>query len=127
MKKIIFPFYKKERHGFLNKKWWFRTIIVIYTIALVITPFAIWLWYIDYSSGWCYDSIALSTSFGNHVSDYKILECSQIAREAWTDGIPIAIFGWLLLHYLIQVIFFKIIINYIVLGGKNNKNIKYYG
>lgn len=107
MKKIIFPFYKKERHHFLTEKWWFRAVTVLYIIAFIITPFALWLWHVNSASGWCYDSLSLwysDPSFSERLS-----ECSQFAREAWITGIPVALMGWLVIHYIIQIIFFKII------------------
>ncbi len=115
MKKIIFPFYKKALHNFLTEKWWFRSIIVIYIIVFVIAPFVIWLWHVNYASSWCYDALNL---FYDYTFSDRLAECSKIARDASITGIPVAILGWLTIHYLIQVIFFKIIVNYIVLGGK---------
>ncbi len=116
MTKFIFPFYKKERHHFLVEKWWFRSIIVIYVIAFVTTPFALWLWHVNQASGWCYDSLSLFLLDDTYSE--RLEECSKLARDAWTTGIQLAIIDWLTIHYLIQIIFFKIIVNYIVLGGK---------
>ncbi|MFA5188199.1 MAG: hypothetical protein WC460_02460 [Patescibacteria group bacterium] len=117
MKKIIFPFYNKDRHKFLAEKWWFRAIIVIYVIGFIITPFAIWFWHVKESSGWCYNSLYIYYD-DKPAFDAQLADCTRFAREAWINGIPIAILGWLIIHYLIQIIFFKIIVNYIVLGRK---------
>lgn len=116
MKKTIFPFYNTDRHFFLIEKWWFRTIIVIYIFFFLISPFLIWSWHVNLSAGWCYDSLPLYydyTSFNERLS-----ECSELGRNAWVTGVPIAILGWLIIHYLIQIIFFKVIIDYIVLNNK---------
>lgn len=116
-KKLFFPLYKKDRHSFLTEKWWFRGVIVIYVIAFIVTPIAIWLWYINWSAGWCYDNLELY-SYDQTEFDSQLNYCSELGREAWLNGIPAATLGLLAIHYLIQVIFFKIIIDYVVLGEK---------
>lgn len=117
IKKTLFPFYKKEYHKFLMSKWQFRLLIVIYTILFVVAPFVIWFWYVSQSSDWCYDSLYLYYD-NQSLFNMELEACVKIAREAAINGIFIAILGWLLGHYFIQVTFFKVIIDYIVLGGK---------
>ncbi len=115
IKKFLFPFFK-ERHKFLLEKWWFRLIIVIYIIAFIIAPFMFFAFYMYSASGSCYDSLYLY--YGDTTFNVRLAECSRMAREAWTPGIGFAVIGTLILHYLIQIIFFKIVINFIVLGSK---------
>lgn len=117
MRKIIFPLYKKERHGFLMEKWWFRAILVFYVITFLIAPFAIWFWHVHESSDWCYNSL-YNYYDDQTVFNYQLADCSRFAREAWVKGVPLAILGWLVVHYFVQVIFFKTFIDYIILGGK---------
>lgn len=114
-KKILFPFYKKERHIFLIRKWWFRLIIVAYIVLFVATPFIFFSNYME-AYDWCYKSSSYLYQ-DNNAFDTALANCSQAAREAWTPAIITAIFGTLIIHYLIQLIFFKIVINYIVMGG----------
>lgn len=69
-------------------------------------------------AGWCYDSLHLY--YGDFAAfDREIEKCGLYAKEAqpviWASGI----LGPLVIHYFIQLIFFKLIINFIVLGGKN--------
>lgn len=117
MKKLFIPFYQQELHGFLVKKWWFRAITVIYIIAYILTPFILFSLYVRSQSGWCYDSAPLYYNNSEKLSDHLNV-CGRLLTEARVPGLFIAVIGTFLLHYLIQVIFFKIVVNYIVLGGK---------
>jgi len=108
MKKIIFPFYDTIIHKFITEKWWSRTLIVLYIIALIAAPFVIWFWYTN-GAVWCYESL---TPF------FRDVRCTQFAQERWIEGIPLTILGTLSFHYIIQGFFFKIVIDFIMLGGK---------
>lgn len=107
LKRIVFPFFSKERHSFLIEKWWFRLIIVLYVIGVIVV-LSLTLENLQYSAwGWCYAiNVSPLDECGNLISEYRI----QV------------ILGTLLLtafyHYVVQFIFFKIIVNYIVLGNK---------
>lgn len=66
-------------------------------------------------AGWCYDELYLYHD--NHeLFQFYQEQCSQSAKEAqpflWLSGTA----GPIVIHYLIQLILFKIIINFIVLG-----------
>ena len=122
IKQVAFPFFKKDKHHFLSEKWWFRLLTVLYVIGIVILLFRIWD-SLSYSAwGWCYDT---SYVYFDEPSMFKqhLDECGQFLRSSRLEviggGIAITIF----IHYLIQFIFYKVIINFIVLGTKNN-NVK---
>ena len=125
--KILFPFFNNSRHNFLLTKWWFRAIITFYIILLLISIPLTWF---NLVANQYYDC-------ENHVKAYygeQIVSGKQYDASYW-DAMQNCnkmdfVFGWdiqtfigiffgiLILHYLIQLIFFKVIINYIVLDNK---------
>ena len=113
--KILFPFYNTDRHNFLLKKWWFRLFIVIYLIGLVVSWGAISNNFAYSSWGWCYAITDYSDTakFEQHLS-----KCGDMFEEYRLSSIFSSILAIMIIHYLIQFIFFKIIINFIALGGK---------
>ena len=114
--KIIFPFYK-ERYKFLSNRWWFRFVIVVYIIGFVTTPFVLFGKNMESSTDWCYDSLQF---YGNDLQGFneQLIKCSQYARDARLESLILAIGGTFIFHYLIQFIFFKIAMDYIILGGR---------
>ncbi len=114
-KKILFPFFK-ERHKFLLNNWWFRLVVVAYAISFVTVPFLIFSNNMHSSTDWCYNSLP----FIHNSQDFneELAKCSGYARDARVESVILAIGGTLVIHYLIQFIFFKIVMDYIVLGGK---------
>ncbi len=120
LKKITFPFFNTERHHFLTEKWWFRLLIVFYSIGATILLISIWSNFSSSSWGWCYDSLYLYV--GN---DAEFSQRFNQCREIWKESFAwVALGGFIstaIVHYIIQFVFFKIIINFIVLGGKTNK------
>ena len=117
MRKIPFPFYK-ERHAFLLEKWWFRFLIVVYVIVFVATLFTIFFWHMDQSVGWCHRSLELLSSEYPALYGEQLVECGRIAHQALPSGVALAVIGTLAIHYLSQLIFFKIIIDFIAVGVK---------
>ncbi len=116
-KKILFPFFNKERHGFLFTKWYFRTTVVVYSTMLMISPFCIFFGYFSSQTSWCYDSLYLFS--GNNKSyDYVLQNCSDLSRHTLFPSLALATIGFLIVHYIIQFIFFKIIVDYIILDSK---------
>lgn len=116
--KILFPFYASARHVFLIQKWWFRLIIVAYSIFLVCLPFFFLHMAYDSYVGWCYEAVGYT--------DYSLFQerldlCAELHRKVMPDIWLTGIGGWLIVHYLIQFVFFKIVINFIVLGGKKRQ------
>lgn len=117
MKKILFPFFDKNRHGFLLNQWWFRAIIVIYVIAAVVIPYSIFGYFAVSSSEWCFQSLYLYHADYNQWQMEKA-ECNRIHQEALLPSALGAIVITIVGHYLILLIFFKVVVNYIVLGNK---------
>ncbi len=127
---IFFPFYH-PRHHFLSKKIWFRGITTLYILTFIIVTSVVW-----YQSlmGNYYDCVAeVEEYYGGQPSPAVSMEqfkgyfdardsCNQGARVAWenweTPTIMVLIFFGFV-HYLIQLIFFKVVINYVVLGSKS--------
>lgn len=116
--KFLFPFFKLEKHNFLLKKWWFRALIVLYIVVLFS---GLYLFYIDFyngAAGWCWDGLS-------YLYEYKDLyfnrlnECKELQQGAVIQGIEMALLETFILNYLVQIVFFKVIINFIYLGSKN--------
>lgn len=119
-RRILFPFYKIDTHHFLTEKWWFRLLIVLYSIGATILLFSIWSNFSSSSWGWCYDSLYLYV--GNDAeSSQHFNQC----REIWKESFAWVTLGGLasvaIIHYIAQFIFFKVIINFIILGGKGSR------
>jgi len=57
LKKILFPFFNKNRHSFLTKKARFRFLMSIYIVALIFIP--VRTAFIEYSNtaDMCYDYV----------------------------------------------------------------------
>jgi len=90
MNKILFPFYKSVKYGFLMKKWWFRFLLVIFMIVFLLSIIFI---INDNTHQWGYD------------------------WETIGGGIAFLI----VIFYLFQLFFFKIVIDFIALGNDKNK------
>ncbi len=131
MNKIIFPFYKIS-HRFLMKKWWFRTIFAIYILLFVIFVPLSWYGLITDSYNRCVSGV--ESYYGGEPDPVKSISefneyydslnnCNYAAKTAWGSWeVPTA---WVLvvsitIHYLLQLVFFKIIIDFIVLGNHLN-------
>ena len=126
MKKILFPFFNKERHSFLTSHWWFILLIVLYIIGLIIFLYHIWGNLIQTQYGWCFDNLYLYANNGFNSPEWlqQVSQCNKIRQESLTLVILGPIIITFVVHYIIQFIFFKIIINYILLGSKNTKREK---
>lgn len=125
-RRILFPFYKSEKHHFLIEKWWFRLFFVLYIIFLV--ALVIWIWTLNASSlwGWCYDSLPSFLDFKNNFQDNSAFNerfayCKTLFIENLPTATLISLGSAILVNYFVQLVFFKIIINYIVLGNSKNK------
>ncbi len=120
LKKIIFPLYKTEKHHFLAEKSWFRLIIVFYAIGAFVVLGSIWSSFSNAEWGWCYDSLYLyvgnDAEFTQHFN-----QCKEIWKESFALVVLATLVSTAVIHYLVQFVFFKIVINFIVLGGKKEK------
>lgn len=118
--KMAFPFYKIDRYHFLTEKWWFRLIIVFYSVGIAILLFSIWSIFSSSSWGWCYDNLYLYV--GNYAEfSQHFNQCGEILKESFAWVVLGGFVSVAIIHYIIQFIFFKIIINFIVLGGKSKQ------
>jgi|GEM_PF-2142771 len=122
LKKIIFPFFEKNHHGFLTNNWKFRLLIMVYIILFIV--FFIYL--LNYEKGfywgWCYHDINPYLHDEKNYLENAFNYCDMIKKESVVEMWVHVIFFVLITHYLIQFFFFKVIINYVVLGGKNIKD-----
>ena len=115
-KKVVFPFFNTTKHEFLVNKWWFRLLVAIYVGALVAIPIIIFLNYTDNS--WCYGSLSY---YEYNSNEYKetLNNCVQIGKDSILPGIGVGLIPVLVFHYIFQLFLFRLVINYIVLGGRN--------
>lgn len=118
MRKFIFPFINSQNR-FLLEKWWFRLLIVLYVITFLILPFYLGLKFLTDNTDWCYDTLYLY-DISSIQWEQQFGRCQQIARDAWLPAIAYGLVVPTAFHYIIQVVFYKIIIGFIVLGGKRN-------
>ena len=112
LKKILFPFYSSERHGFLMKKWWFRLLFVFYITGIIVSPvvFGTVAWELLVEPCFKY-------KYGLGIPHTDI-DCIQVSRDTMLERRLYIIFGPIITHYLIQLALFKIVMDFIVLGGK---------
>ncbi len=114
--KVLFPFYRTERHGFLFDKWWFRLIVIVYPLAILM----ILSWYFNdqlsiYTA--CYDMANIFFEWGtpDYLSEFE--KCRAGVRGALLPSIGASILITTIIHYLSQLIFFKAFI-YVIYGKK---------
>jgi len=125
IRRIIFPFYKQVKHQFLREQWWFRLIILLYICTIIVGIFYLVDHYSQVFWGWCYDNInpyssnALSMDASEYL-DKAFAECDTIRKANVGNMWGYVLFLTVVPHYLIQLTFFKAIIDFVVLGGKNN-------
>ncbi len=119
IKKILFPFLNPH-HTSLFRMIWFRFTIVLYVIMIAVLLAIIWIKLSHFLWGWCYDTLGLFSGMNDF--DKQFYQCLGIRNTEF----KIALFGTLLLtvltHYLIQFTFFKIVIDFIVLGRSFKSN-----
>jgi hypothetical protein len=118
LKKIIFPFFNKERHGLLFKKWWFRALIVAYVIFLALSFRALVISEVMPVEK-CFPYYNESLSWMND-DEGKIFtkECLAERLSMMPGDIASSLAITIIIHYIVQLIFFKIIVNYVAMGNK---------
>ena len=96
-------------------KVWFRFLIILYVCAVVFFAWLVWYKVSNFLWGQCYGDLYLFVE-NNETFQQMFRQCG-IDRAA---GLKPAIFGTLITllvtHYVIQFIFFKIVVDFITLG-----------
>lgn len=112
---ILFPFYAKERYGFIFQKWWGRLLLVLYIIGIIAVIIFSYNWLAHHYWGNCLVRIKM----------YKALNlapindaCYQILEQFRTRALGFTVLIAVAAHYLSQLIFFKLIIDFIAWGNK---------
>lgn len=129
MRKFLFPFLNNNRHNFLLKEWWFRAIATLYIFLLFISIPLAWFSLVANQYYNCENNI--KSNYGDevvsgkkHNSEYwnAIAHCNEIEFIfGWDIQTFAGVFFFIaILHYSIQAIFFKVIVDYIILGGKRD-------
>jgi hypothetical protein len=105
--KVVFPFYN-ARHDFLLQKWWIRLVIVLYGGFLVVILIKV------------YSGIAINPYCASEYHDSPALmqNCCRMVQDSKRAAIVGALALTTALHYVIQLIFFKIIVDFVALGGR---------
>src|SRR3989344_240511 len=120
LKRILFPFFK-SRHEFLLSQWWFRLLITVYVAMLLISiPYS---WYRIVASQYedCEtNSIAVYGSRDEALLNGAFVRCAEME---WAFGWNIPSFLYIfipviVLHYFFQLLFFKVLLDFIVLHDK---------
>ncbi|MGI6348267.1 MAG: hypothetical protein ACOXZ1_03705 [Patescibacteria group bacterium] len=117
-KKIIFPFFNKERHGFLFKKWWIRALMVTYVIFLALSFRAMIIYEVrPVESCIAYYNEDLSW-MNDDEKDVFTEECLAQRLKMLPGDIASSLLSLIIIHYIAQLIFFKIIVDYVAMGNK---------
>ena len=112
MKKIIFPFFNKERHGYLSKKAWFRLIVAIYILILLVI--LCWLSTAYITNNSCdYDN---DFYIGDTLMESEYPTCDVVSQVLPALGYSLVFV--IVIHYVLQLLFFGIIIKIITIKNK---------
>lgn len=120
--KVSLPFFK-ENHKFLLGKWWFRLLIVLYPIALVILIICLFSGFMD-SYLKCYDTVIKIFTWSSSQYNQEFTLCREGIMNALPQAIGYAFIGTLMTHYVIQILFFKIVIDFVMMGKYKEQSIK---
>lgn len=139
MKKILFPFYK-EKHEFLTEKWWFRILVVLYLLVSITSLVSAWKYQVSHRKYLCTEAIVyprIPTDFKGRLSEYfdtpeskaeqvvvkqQEERCNSFAQAIAEPSVIIqGILIPILIYYLVQLVFFVIIVDFIVLGNKKRE------
>lgn len=96
------------------EKWWFRLLFVFYITGIIVSPvvFATVAWELLVEP--CFKFFKYKYGLGIPTD----IDCAQVSRDTMLERRLYIIFGPIITHYLIQLALFKIVIDFIVLGGK---------
>lgn len=88
------------------ERWWFRLLFVFYIIGIIVSPVV----FVVAAAEWLTDPCS-----GIYLDNDSYMDCY---RHAMDEARLYFYFGPIVTHYLIQLVLFKIVIDFIVLGGK---------
>lgn len=130
MFRIVFPFYR-ERHSFLTSNPWFRLFAVAYCIGLAVYPILYVIGSLGFETAICHGSldavIAENAKPDPLMSQSFVTErakCDMIFRERWLAETGASVAVTILNHYLMQCIFFVVIMDFLVLRARTNGGTK---
>lgn len=108
LKKILFPFINNERH--LDKFIWHRIFVVLYFFGLIF--FFLWSWFAMMNVEYEPIESCIMLRLGTDIND-----CFTLSKvHHWID-LMIAFGLTIIISYLMQIIYYKIIL-YIIFGNK---------
>jgi hypothetical protein len=114
IRKILFPFFRK-RHRFLMGKWWFRLLVVGYATVLIFLVVYPWHYISSYPSRYCSERIGPGFSYAECIDTWG-------GRGSVLDIqiFPYIFVSIVVLHYLVQLVFFRILVDFVVLDNNTN-------
>jgi len=110
IKKILFPLVVKYRD--LNKFWWHRFFLVIFAILIVATLLSVWIGLNKEEMDGYIACVGLS-----NYSEIASTKCGEIYKIHSSGNFLIGLAASLVVNYLIQIIYYKVIL-FIFLGEK---------
>ena|SRR3989344_6081964 len=119
MKKYLFPFFK-ERHRFLLDKWWFRLLLLAYVVGICLLPLYLASYFME-SYVNCYSIVTTIYEWGTDIYKQEFAQCQQAIRDVLPLVAAGVLVGTVVIHYLIQFLFFKITIDFVALGTRFKK------
>ena len=118
--KILFPFVGK--YPKLSNFWWHRLIVVLFIGSLIVSPFFIWYQGVASSpQANCVDNVTRRNEISGeyNLGDYDT--CYKSGLYVGTNGV-IGYVTTLFFSYLLQVLYYKIILH--IVFGKKLVNLK---
>lgn len=138
MKKILFPFYSREKHSYLISKNWFKFSVFIFPILVLTSTLSFTQLFAEQSYLYCYDDLQRiqkqktldaareinNLDFEKPGAELEVLqikkrfndwyrnksdECRTLANENSKYLFPFGIFTLLASFYLIQFAFFRLV------------------
>jgi len=119
LKKFLFPFFKKSKHHFLMDKWYFRMLFVFYIISIFFLFFKFAKFFCNSSWCGCYENSLLWNS-SEEISEH-LNSCAEMMKNDRLGVFVSSFFLTFFTHFIFQIAFFKLIVDFIILGNSNKK------